>query len=232
MGWSEPLITPSKPIDSRIRIVLLDCHALLRTSLSRVFASEPDFELAGECAGSGDALALLTTAAPDVVLLEFDLGDEHGNDFIAAALRTGYGGKFVVLTSHPDARDSAHALKLGASGIFLKSESAARLVHAVRAVANGEIWIDPRVIQTLAEHFPLGVHEAPALSEREQKVLEGIVGGLSNRRIGDGLGLSEGSVKAVVQQLFDKTGVRTRGQLVRIALERNAARAPIHETAG
>jgi DNA-binding NarL/FixJ family response regulator len=228
MGWSDSLTLPAVPLSTkdRIRIVLLDPHALLRTSLSRVFAAEPDFELVGECARSGDALELLHGAAPDIVLLESDLGEEHGNDFISAALHSGYKGRFMVLASSPDARDFAPALKLGASGIFLKSESAARLVHAVRTVAGGEIWIDPRVLQVLAERCPLDETEAdcefPVLSDREQKVLEGIVEGLSNRRIGDGIGLSEGSVKAVVQQLFEKTGVRTRSQLVRIALERSA----------
>jgi len=228
MGGSDSLTLPALPMTAkdRIRIVLLDPHALLRTSLSRVFSSEPDFELVGECARSADALELLHAAAPDIVLLESDLGEEHGNDFISSAVRAGYRGRFLVLASSPDARDFVPALKLGASGIFLKSESAARLVHAVRTVAGGEIWIDPRVLQVLAERCPLDENEAdrecPALSEREQKVLDGIVDGLSNRRIGDGIGLSEGSVKAVVQQLFEKTGVRTRSQLVRIALERPA----------
>jgi DNA-binding NarL/FixJ family response regulator len=206
---------------NRIRILLLDPNALLRTSLSRVFAAEPDFELVGECAGSRDALDLLKTASPDLVLLESDLGEEHGNDFISLAVDSGYQGRFMVLAASPDARDFAPALKLGASGIFLKSESAARLVHAVRTIANGETWIDPRVLRILAERFPQEEREAPALTQREQKVLDGIAGGLSNRRIGEGIGLSEGSVKAVVQQLFEKTGVRTRGQLVRIAMERS-----------
>jgi DNA-binding NarL/FixJ family response regulator len=214
------------PVSSkdRIRIVLLDPHALLRTSLSRVFSSEPDFELVGECASGADALELLPAAAPDIVLLESDLGEQHGNDFISAAVSAGYKGRFMVLASSSDARDFAPALKLGASGIFLKSESATRLVHAVRTVAGGEIWIDPRVLQVLAERCPLDEADGgfPVLNEREQKVLDGIVEGLSNRGIGDGIGLSEGSVKAVVQQLFEKTGVRTRSQLVRIALERSA----------
>ncbi len=189
-----------------------------------MFAAEPDFELAGDFATGCEALEFLgaaPTGVPDIVLLDFDLREDHGNDFISAAVRSGYRGKFLIVTSAPDARDCAYALKLGASGIFLKSEPAARLVHAVRTVAGGEIWIDPRVIQSLAERFPEDATEAPVLTDREHKVLEGIVEGLSNRRIGDGIGLSEGSVKAVVQQLFEKTGVRTRGQLVRIALERS-----------
>jgi DNA-binding NarL/FixJ family response regulator len=109
--------------------------------------------------------------------------------------------------------------------VFLKTESVARLLQAVRAVAQGEIWIDPKVIQGLVERFPedgsRGEHDFPPLSEREQRVLGGIIDGLSNKKIGDALTISEGSVKAVVQQLFEKAGVRTRSQLVRIAMERS-----------
>jgi DNA-binding NarL/FixJ family response regulator len=87
-------------------------------------------------------------------------------------------------------------------------------------VAHGEVWIDPHVIQLLADRVPLeGEPRSRSLTERERKVLDGIVGGLSNREIGDSMGLSEGSVRGVVQQLFEKAGARTRGQLVKIAME-------------
>jgi DNA-binding NarL/FixJ family response regulator len=157
------------------------------------------------------------------VLLESDLENEH--DFVSAALRSGYRGKFLVMSSSAEPKDSAHALKRGVSGVFLKTESVARLLQAVRAVAQGEIWIDPKVIQGLVERFPedgsRGEHDFPPLSEREHRVLGGIIDGLSNKKIGDALTISEGSVKAVVQQLFEKAGVRTRSQLVRIAMERS-----------
>lgn len=194
-----------------IRLALVDDQVLLRTSLSRVFATEPDFELVGECASASEAVELLQNA--DIALLDFEA-------FMSEALRTGYRGKFLVIAGEVGAKDYAHALKLGASGIFLTSEPAPRLVHAARAVAHGEVWIDPHVIQMLAERVPLEEDShGPTISERERKVLDGIVGGLSNRAIGESLGLSEGSVKAVVQQLFEKTGVRKRGQLVPKALE-------------
>jgi len=199
MEWSQP----------PIRLVLVDDQALLRSSLSRIFASEPDFELVGECSTGTEAAELLRNAPADVALLNFDA-------FNSEVLRAEYHGKFLLIAGSANARQYAHALKLGASGIFLKSESVPRLLTAARAVAHGEVWIDPQVIQLLADRYE---EPGPALSEREQKVLEGIAAGLSNRKIGEGLSLSEGSVKAVVQQLFEKTGVRTRSQLVRIALE-------------
>jgi DNA-binding NarL/FixJ family response regulator len=115
-------------------------------------------------------------------------------------------------------------LRYGASGIFLESDSSSRLVQAIRLVANGEAWVDQKVIQLLADRYPQ--HEGRllgALTDREQAVLDRVVDGLSNRKIGDQMGVSESSIKATLQQLFTKAGVRTRSQLVRIALESSQA---------
>jgi DNA-binding NarL/FixJ family response regulator len=86
---------------------------------------------------------------------------------------------------------------------------------------GGEIWVDPRVIQLMADRVDQREEErvSPLLTEREQQVLRGIFEGLTNKEIGAQLGVTDGAVKATLQQLFQKTGVRTRSQLVRIALE-------------
>jgi len=210
---------------SRIRLLLLDDHGLFRASLGHWLASEADFEVAGECGTSAAALEILLSAVVDVVLLDFDVGPEHGNDFISAARHAGYGGRFLIVAGSADVRNSAIALKLGASGIFLKSEAPDRLVQAIRLVGNGGIWVDQTIIQLLADHLLdrhyrfEDEHSSGQLEGREREVLLGIVGGLTNRKIGDNIGLSESSVKNVVQRLFAKAGVHTRSQLVRAALE-------------
>jgi len=212
-----------------IRLVLLDEHSLFRTSLGRLLASEPGFQVAGECATCLAALDVLTTSLVDVVLLDFDLGAEGGIGFISLARNAGYTGLFLVVSAKPDAKNSAAALKLGASGVFLKSESPSRLVEAIRRVARGELWVDPRIIRLLADRYPQYEDRSSGgpLSMREHRVLLGILGGLTNRKIGDNLGVSEGAVKAVVQQLFAKAGVRNRSQLVRIALEGSFGNTPL-----
>ena len=89
-----------------------------------------------------------------------------------------------------------------------------------RLVANGEAWVDQKVIQLLAERYPSYENRwVGDLTERDQTVLQGVIDGLSNRKIGDQNGVSESTVKAILQRLFTKAGVRTRSQLVRIALE-------------
>jgi len=208
-----------------IRLLLLDDHILFREGLSRLLASEPDFQMAGHCGTSAEALALLRRQPVDVVLLDFDLGEDHGSQFITAARQAGYTGKFLMLTAGMTATESSIALQLGALGVFLKHNSPVTLARAIRMVAAGEMWVDQRVIQLMAD----GVHQREEqglrrlLTEREQQVLRGIFEGLTNKEIAARIGVSEGAVKATLQQLFQKTRVRTRSQLVRIALETSLA---------
>jgi DNA-binding NarL/FixJ family response regulator len=208
-----------------IRLLLLDDHILFREGLSRLLASEPDFEMAGHCGTAAEALSMLRRFPVDIVLLDFDLGDDHGSHFISAAREAGYAGKLLMITAGMTATESSIALQLGASGIFLKHNSPVTLARAIRLVASGEMWVDQRVIQLMAD----GVHQREdqgirrLLTDREQQVLRGIFEGLTNKEIAAQIGVSEGAVKATLQQLFQKTRVRTRSQLVRIALEASLA---------
>jgi DNA-binding NarL/FixJ family response regulator len=211
--------------ENRIRLVLLDDEALFRTSLGRLLASEPGLEVVRECSTCAEALEVLSDSPVDVVLLDFDRAAEGREGFMPAARRNGYRGRFLVVAGAADVSESAMAIRLGASGVFLKTEPPERLVQAIAFVANGAAWLDQRVIQLLAAQpvdgpLPLDGHgSASPLTDRDKKVLMGILEGLTNRRIGDGLGISEASVKASVQHLFQKAGVRTRSRLVRAALE-------------
>ena len=204
--------------ENRIRLLLLDDQALFRASLGRYLASQTGLEVAAECGSPADGLEILETSPVDVVLL----ASVPAEGFMSAARRAGYRGRFLIVADLADANASALSIKLGASGIFLKSEEPDRLVQAIRLVAEGATWLDQRIIQSLADQLIEGRSlRAPhsLLSDREQKVLLGILGGHTNKKIGDSIGLSEGSVKALLQQLFHRTGVRTRTQLVRLALE-------------
>jgi DNA-binding NarL/FixJ family response regulator len=133
-----------------------------------------------------------------------------------------------VVTAGIDPARSAAVLKLGASGIFLKCNSSSRLVQAIRLVASGEVSVDQRVIQLIADRYPQ--HEDQclgSLTKREQTVLKALLNGLTNKKIGRQVGVSESAIKATLQQLFDKTGVRTRSQLVRAALDGSLAPAGV-----
>ncbi len=204
----------------RIRLLLVDDHPLFREGLARLLSAEPDFEVVAQCGTAAEALELLSHAEVDVVLLDFDLGDDQGNHFLSSLRQSGYAGKVLIVTAGMSAKESSAALKLGASGILLKHSSASTLVNAIRLVARGELWVDQKVIQQMADSLQ-GDHQGlpRTLTHREDQVLQGVFEGLINKEIAAKIGVSEDSVKATLKQLFIKTGARTRSQLVRTALE-------------
>ncbi len=129
-----------------------------------------------------------------------------------------------MVTAGMSPSDTVRALEAGAAGLFLKQAPPTELVSAIHKVMRGEALLSSSgLARLLAEARGEEARRAPALalSARERAVLRGVFAGLANKEIAAGLELSEGYVKAVLQQLFGKTGVRTRAQLVRIALEQH-----------
>jgi DNA-binding NarL/FixJ family response regulator len=212
-------------MSQEIRILLVDDHGLFRESLSRLLQAEPDFRIAATCASATEALAVVDQQQIDVVLLDYDLGEEQGLNFLESARRQGFSGRVLMVTAGMSDAGTLRALESGAAGIFLKHSPPAQLVEAIYKVTGGEMWLDSRAIRSLVAGATGKSDEqrtSQPLTERERAVLKGVFEGLTNKEIGAKLQTSEGTIKAVMQQLFDKTGVRTRSQLVRIALERLA----------
>jgi len=206
----------------RIRLLLLDDHVLFREGLRRLLVSEPDFETVAECGTPREALEALSRVPVDVVLLDFDLEDDVGTRFISAATAAGYKGKILMVTAGMSPLDVSVARKLGISGIFLKHNPPNTLLEAIRTVAQGGTWTDPKIApQGTAGGTGQSNAAAMHLTPREQKVLRCVFEGLTNKEMAYELGVSQSSVKATLQHLFDKMRVRTRGQLVRIAIERS-----------
>ena len=209
----------------QIGILLVDDHSLFRESLSRLLQAEPDIAIAGSCGSIGEALAILGHTQADIVLLDYDLGEEQGSAFLEEAKRTGFEGRVLMVTAGMAGADTLRALEGGASGIFLKHSPPTELVQAIHKVVGGEMWLDPRAVRSVVSEAtgrPGEQRGGKPLNPRERAVLKAVFEGFTNKEIADQLQISESSVKAVMQQLFDKTGVRTRSQLVRIALERHS----------
>ena len=130
-------------------------------------------------------------------------------------------GNVLVVTAGIEEADSQQLIRAGIAGIFMKHSSAAMLAEGIRHVMAGKVWFDQEVLLSAvaADTKPRLSPAAERLTQREKQVLSSVFEGLSNKEIAGRLGVSETSVKATLQQLFSKTGVRTRTQLVRIALE-------------
>ena len=206
----------------RIQLLLLDDHILFREGLRRLLVSETDFETVAECGTPGEALEVLSWHTIDVVLLDFELEDDTGTRFIASATGAGYKGKILMVTAGMSPLDVSVARKLGISGIFLKHNPPKSLLEAIRVVAEGGLWMDPKMMSPGTGTGSANSSNSTArLTPRELKVLRCVFEGLTNKEMAYELGVSQSSIKATLQHLFDKMGVRTRGQLVRIAIERS-----------
>jgi two-component system nitrate/nitrite response regulator NarL len=124
----------------------------------------------------------------------------------------------LVVTAGVDQSKVAELIHTGISGIFMKHNSAASLPQGIRDVMAGKVWFDQEMLQD-AISVQSKVRTKSDLTQRERQVLSYVFEGLANKQIAEKIGVSESSVKATLQQLFSKTGVHTRSQLVRIALE-------------
>lgn len=187
--------------------------------------AEPDFLIVATCANVSDALTVLKGAPVDVVLLDYDLGDEQGSAFLEEARRQRFQGRILMVTAGMGDAVTLRAFEGGASGVFLKHSPPAQLIEAIHQVMNGEMWLDSRAVRSLVAGANVrseAENTAQPLSVRERSVLKAVFEGLTNKEIAAHMQISESSVKAVLQQLFEKTGVRTRSQLVRIAIEQHA----------
>jgi two-component system, NarL family, nitrate/nitrite response regulator NarL len=212
-------------MENQIRILLIDDHSLFRESLSRLLEAEPEFRIVATCAGVGEAVAVLEREPVDIVLLDYDLGDEQGLAFLEEAKRRRFAGRILMVTAGMDDAGTLPAFQAGAAGLFLKHSPPAQLIEAIHKVMNGEMWLDSRAVRSLvagAREKPEEQQPAQTITPRERSVLKAVFEGLTNKEIAANMQISESSVKAVLQQLFDKSGVRTRSQLVRIAIERHS----------
>src|SRR5215469_16939817 len=198
-----------------IRALLIDDHALFRESVASVLTG-PGLEVE-HCSNIRDGLRLLTERHFDVVLLDHDLGVERASLFLPAAHDAGVEVRVLVVTAWISENEARRLLRQGVSGIFLKQEPLEELKEAIRTTVAGGLYLDKSFARMSGESR--GQKETPLFNERQRRVLRFVLEGLSNKEIAWRLQISESYVKAILQSLFKKTGVRTRGQLVRVAFE-------------
>lgn len=210
-------------MNAPIRIFVVDDHTMFRESLVRLLNGLPEFSVVAHCASLQEARQIIVAARADVLLLDYDLGMEVGTDFLTTLRQLDTDIKVLMVTGGMGASVTVKALDAGISGLILKQSNPNQLVEAIHRVSLGETWWDTEVLRLLGR---LAVEDPPqrqqvrSLTEKQRVVLRGILDGLTNKEIADQTSTSETSVKAIIQELFNKAGVRTRGQLVRVAIER------------
>lgn len=206
----------------RIRIFVVDDHALFREGLLRLLDTDETLRVVGSADSAESALDQLKQVDTDVLILDYDLGSETALHVVRGLRERNFEGRSLVVTAGLPDHDALELIRLGVSGIFHKKDSPEELHRSIREVAAGKILIEQSYLQSLIEsrRVPREAPSSAPLTERDRKVLRLLLEGQSNKEIAVNLNLSESAVKAALQQLFAKTGVRTRSQLVRYALEK------------
>lgn len=204
---------------SPIRILLVDDHAVVRSGLSRFLMVNQDFELAGEASDGAEAVQLASLHQPDIILMDLMM---PGVDGITATrqIHQKYPQiKIIALTSFSEQNLVQGALQAGATGYLQKNVTAAELAAAIRSVNFGSMTLSSEAAQALAQSVTQAHLPGNALTERERDVLSCMVDGLNNNEIAEKLIVSLGTVKFHISNIFQKLGVDSRVEAVKLAIE-------------
>jgi len=203
-----------------IRVFLVDDQTLVRKGIRSLLSLLPDIEIGGEAVDGSEAVRLIPSAAPDVVLLDVRMPEMDGLAVLRRLAEPGRAPHFIILTTFDDADALFEGYRAGARGFLLKDVSLEQLASAIRSVADGRLIFQPSITETLLRNLHGGAGArfkgeiAEPLTEREREVIRLVAGGFSNREIGEMLGLTEGTVKNHVSRLLLKLDARDRTSAV------------------
>ena len=203
---------------TQIRILVVDDHPIVRSGITSVLATQPDFDVVGEADNGRDAVALAARLEPDIVLMDLRMPELNGVGACAAILAARPVTHIVVLTTYASDGEVLRAIEAGAVGYLLKDVRHEELFRALRAVARGERYLAPVVTERLMARWQQPARQA--LTERELDVLRAVARGDGNKQIAAALGIAEPTVKVHLVHIFEKLGVENRTTAARVGRER------------
>ncbi len=205
-----------------LRVVLADDQDLVRAGFRVILGTEPGIEVVGEAGDGVEAVSLVSSLRPDVVLMDVQMPRMDGLEATRQILSAGGGTRVVILTTFDREDYLFEALQAGASGFLLKNASPEDLVESVRVVARGDALLSPEVTRRVIARFSGGKQERtrpPSLTDREFEVMVELAKGASNAEIAGALFLGETTVKTHVSRVLAKLGLRDRTHAVVFAYE-------------
>lgn len=205
-----------------IRVLIVDDHPVVRDGLRGMFSGEPGFEVAGEAADGGEAVALAQSLQPDVILMDLHMPNVDGVSAIRQLAEQGSEARVLVLTTYDQDSYVLPAIEAGATGYLLKDAPGEELLRAVRAVAQGETILSPSVAGRLVDQ--VRNPQQDALSQRELEILALVAAGTTNREIAGELFISEATVKTHLLHIYEKLEVPDRAAAVAEAFKRGLLR--------
>ena len=205
--------------DEKIRIMLVDDHAVVRSGLGAFLTVNPDLELVGEAENGEQAVYRANLLKPDIILMDLMMPVMDGVAATRAIKQQNPGIQIVALTSFQEDELVQNALKAGAVGYLMKNVSSRELAAAIRAAKDGKVTLSPEAAQALVRANQEAA-ETEVLTDREREVLKLMVEGLNNAEIAERLVVSLSTVKYHISNILMKLGVDNRVAAVTMALQK------------
>ena len=200
-------------------VLIVDDHALLRTGVANIINHEPDLQVVAEASNGLEAVDAFERYRPDVTLLDLRMPIMEGVEAVRRIRERDPQAKVIVLTTYDTDEDISRALKAGAKAYILKDIAADALIACIHDVLNGKTYLAPAAAAKLAERVT-----KVQLTPRELATLRSMAQGRSNKEVASELGISERTVKTHLGHLFQKLGVTSRTEAVRVATHRGLVR--------
>ncbi len=214
-----------------IRLLLVDDHAVVRSGLKMLLASEADVEIVGEAGSGSEAVSAAGSARPNVILMDIGLPDMTGIE-AARLIKSKYPNIFIVaLTIHEDEEYFFKMLEAGASGYVPKRAAPEELLTAIRAASKGEVYLYPSLAKLLVKDYLSQERQQEnkplldGLTEREQEVLSLLAEGATNDEIAKSLVISPKTVERHRENIMHKLNLHSRAELVRYAIRKGIIKA-------
>ncbi|MBD2463579.1 response regulator transcription factor [Oscillatoria sp. FACHB-1407] len=205
--------------EAQIRILIADDHPVVRQGLAAMIGRKPGMAVVAEASDGREAVDLFRQHRPDVTLMDLRMPGMDGVQAIALLKESDRHARIIILTTYDTDEDIYRGLSAGAMAYILKGASPDELIDTIRVVHNGQTRIPSAVAAKLAARI-----NSPNLTSREMEVLQLIVAGQSNKEISVSLQISEGTVRAHVNNLLSKLGVSDRTQATTLALRKGLVR--------
>jgi DNA-binding NarL/FixJ family response regulator len=213
---------------TKIRVLIVDDHAILREGVRALLQLHADIEVAGEASNGAEAIEAVAKLDPDVVLMDIAMPGLGGIEAALEMKKQGRRAKILILSQYEDREYVRRLLKAGVSGYVLKKSAGAELANAIRAVHRGGLVLDPEVARTAMEEANPAAPGAPdpydALTDREKQVLKLVAEGKSNKEVAELLGISVKTAMSHREHVMEKLGVHNRTELVRFAIKQGVIR--------
>ena len=219
---------------SAIRVLIADGHPIVRDGLRHVLEQASTVEVIGEAENGAEVVEMTVALDPDVLLMELKLPKVDGLTVLRSLQTRSLRTRIIVFTSSESKDELVEVMKLGCSGVLLKTASTSLIEKSIQKVHGGEIWLDSNTTAAVIRQFALPVHSEPfqmngstgekmpreraQLSQREREIIVLIAQGYKNKEIAEKMFITEQTVKNHLHNVFDKVGVSDRLELALYAI--------------